>query len=194
MTIDTDQRRIELIRRARLGDEDALGDLVDAHSASLIGYIARLTGDYHQSEDLAQETFIRAFDHLDSFDPTREFRPWLYKIGRNLAINYLAGRTSRERRTTDDIELHIELGTTKGPEHEYDRTARRDSIEKVLNMLPVHFREILHLRYLEGFTYNAIAGELNLPMGTVKTWLFRAKEAFLSEAIKAGIEFSTGSN
>ena len=92
-----DPRETELIRRARLGDEDALGSLVDSHAAALIGYISRLTGDIRQAEDLAQETFIRAFENLDKFDSRRPFRPWLLRIGRNLALNYLSSRTEKER-------------------------------------------------------------------------------------------------
>lgn len=184
-----DGRESEVLRRARLDDEDALGSLVDTHAAALIGYLTRMIGDYHQAEDISQETFIRAFDNLDKFDPNRPFRPWLFRIGRNLALNWLSSRAGRERKMSEDIGERYEIGTDAGPEDVLAGSERRRGIEMTLNLLPVHFREVLHLRYLEGLEYDAIAGELDLPLGTVKTWLYRAKRAFLKQAESAGIRF-----
>ncbi len=184
-----DERDVAVVRRARLGDEDALGALVDAHAAALIGYLARLTGDFHQSEDIAQETFLRAFDNLDRFDTRRPFRPWLFRIGRNLALNWLSSKAGRERKQSEDIDERLDVGTKDGPEEALDRSERRRGVESVLDMLPVHFREVLHLRYLEGLEYDAIATELDLPLGTVKTWLHRAKQAFIKQAESSGMRF-----
>ncbi len=189
MNAAKDQQNTEIIRRAWLGDENALGVLVDSNAAALIGYINRLVKDIHQAEDIAQETFLRAFDHLDKFDPRRPFRPWLFKIGRNLALNYLASRAGRERRESEDIAERRDIGTVEGPEDALEARERQRRVEQVLALLPSHFREVLHLRYMEGLEYDAIAGALDLPIGTVKTWLFRAKKAFLSSAESAGFEF-----
>jgi len=183
-----DQRGNEVIRRARLGNEDALGILVDANAGALIGYIASMVRDYQQAEDIAQETFIRAFEHLDKFDPRRSFRPWLFRIGRNLALNYLSSRAGRERAASEDIDERRDIGTDKGPEEAFSEIERKNLIEGVLDLLPAHFREVLHLRYMEGLEYEAIATALDLPIGTVKTWLYRAKKAFLSKAESAGFE------
>ena len=189
MNAGYDRREGELTKRARLGDEAALGTLVDSYAAALIGYIYRLTGDFHQAEDLAQETFLRAFDNLDKFDSHRPFRPWLLKIGRNLALNYLSSRTGKERRESQSIEALPGIRAAGSPDEMLELSERKKGIEKILSLLPVHFREILHLRYMEGLEYETIASELNLPLGTVKTWLHRAKEAFLKEAESAGIVF-----
>ena len=185
----SDGREMEVLRMARLGDEDALGSLIDLHAAALIGYLTRMIGEYHQAEDISQETFIRAFDNLHRFDIKRPFRPWLFRIGRNLALNWLSSRAGLERKFTEDIEEKYEIGTDEGPEDALERLERRRGIEMVLDLLPVHFREVLHLRYLEGMEYEAIAGEMDLPLGTVKTWLYRAKKAFLTQAELAGINF-----
>ncbi len=189
MDADNHRRDAEVIRRARLGDEAALGALVDLHASALIGYLTRMVGDFHQAEDLAQETFIRAFDHLDRFDIRRPFRPWLFRIGRNLAMNYLSSRVGRERRESEDIAERRDVGTEAGPEEALEGVERKSGVEAVLELLPVHFREVLHLRYMEGMGYEAIAIQLDLPMGTVKTWLHRAKKAFLSKAESVGFEF-----
>jgi len=189
MDAGTGQREIDMIRRARLGDEYALGALVDTHAPALIGYIARLVNDMHQAEDIAQETFIRAFEHLDKFDQHRPFRPWLFKIGRNLALNYLSSRMGKERRETEAVGDRLEIGTVGGPETALESSERRRGVEKVLGILPAHFREVLHLRYMEGLEYDAIAAALELPVGTVKTWIHRAKKAFLSQAESAGLDF-----
>jgi len=180
---------MESLQRARSGDEDALGTLVDAHAGALIGYLTSLTRDYHQAEDLAQETFLRAFDHLDKFDPRCPFRPWLFRIGRNLALNYLSSRAGRDRKRAEDIAEKHDIGTEISPEDALEVAERRRGVERVLDLLPVHFREVLHLRYMEGLEYDAIATELDLPLGTVKTWLHRAKRAFLHEAESVGIQF-----
>ena len=180
----------DVIRRARLGDEDALGVLVDSHADALIGYINSLLNDTFQAEDVAQETFIRAFDHLDKYDPNRPFRPWLFRIGRNLALNYLASRAGRERRESADFaELPI-AGGSAGPDEFLDSTERRRDIDTVLNLLPSQFREVLYLRYMEGLQYDSIAKALDLPVGTVKTWLYRAKKDFLTKARTLGVEFT----
>ena len=189
MDAQTDRREMELIKRARHGDEDALGVLVDTHSRALIGYITRMVGDFHQAEDLAQETFLRAFDNLDSFDPRRPFRPWLLRIGRNLTLNYLQSRTARERKGQGDVSERWDVGTDDTPEDMLAKDERRRGVEMIMGHLPVHFREVLHLRYMEGLEYEAIANQLDLPMGTVKTWLHRAKKAFLSKAEGVGLEF-----
>jgi RNA polymerase sigma-70 factor (ECF subfamily) len=187
-----DQSEYEVIRRARYGNEDALGVLIDTHAGALIGYINQIVNDHFQAEDIAQETFIRAFDHLDKFDPHRPFRPWLFKIGRNLALNYLSSRTGRERIESVDISERWDIGTDAGPEEALEMRERKRDVEMVLNFLPAHFREVLHLRYMEGLEYDGIATALGLPIGTVKTWLFRAKKAFLTQAEASGLEFQGG--
>ena len=189
MSKPVEHHEIDILKQARLGDEDALGYLIDKNAAALIGYITRLVHDYHEAEDIAQETFIRAFDNLDKFDIHRGFRPWLFKIGRNLALNHLKSRIGKERRDTEDISAHRELGSVSGPESELEKSERRKGVETVLGHLPVHFREVLHLRYMEGLEYDAIAGEMDMPLGTIKTWLYRAKQAFMNKADSLGMEF-----
>ncbi len=189
MESSVDQLEYEVIRRARFGEESALGTLIDTHAGALIGYIDRIVKDSFQAEDIAQETFIRAFDHLDKFDPRRPFRPWLFKIGRNLALNYVSSRAGRERIESRDISERRDIGTDAGPEEALDSLERKRGVEMILEILPAHFREVLHLRYMEGLEYDAIATALGLPIGTVKTWLFRAKKAFLVKAEASGIEF-----
>jgi RNA polymerase sigma-70 factor (ECF subfamily) len=189
MSKPVENQEIEILKRARLGDEAVLGQIIDKYAPSLAGYLMSLVRDQYQAEDIAQETFIRAFDNLDKFDVHLEFRPWLFKIGRNLALNYLKSSHGRERANTMDIEEAGGLGTESGPELELEKSERRRGVELVLGLLPVHFREVLHLRYMEGLEYDAIAGEMDMPLGTVKTWLYRAKQAFSEKAESIGMEF-----
>ncbi|HEX9744049.1 MAG TPA: RNA polymerase sigma factor [bacterium] len=190
MSEDKNQNEARIILRARDGDESALGELLDAHSNSLISYIYRLTGDFHQAEDLAQETFLRAFEHLSKFDIKKPFRPWLLKIGRNLTLNWLNSSGAKLQKRSEDLTKKYDLGTGTSPVEKYEKEERRQVVESVLDKLPVHFRDVLHLKYMEGLDYREISQELNLPPGTVKTWIHRAKKDFYRLAESSGIEFT----
>jgi len=133
---------------------------------------------------------LRALEHLDKFDPSRPFRPWLLKIGRNLTLNWLNSRAARERAESDDMDTKYNIGTDTNPEDAAKASERISGVKRILELLPVHFRDVLHLRYIEGYNYEEISRELELPAGTVKTWLHRAKKAFLKEAESSGIQFN----
>lgn len=90
---------------------------------------------------------------------------------------------------TSPIDEAAAIRTAEGPQEALADTELKNSVRSVLALLPIHFREVLHLRYMERMEYITIAKELNLPVGTVKTWLFRAKQAFIKEAESAGIVF-----
>ncbi len=141
-----------------------------------------MIGDRALAEDLAQDTFVKAFGRLDTFDPARKFSNWLLKIAHNTAIDSL-------RRTSPDVlPLDVDNGASDrrvvvpaGPEAErpdrrFERQALGGALESALARLRPEYREVVVLRYHEGLAYGEIADVLGIPIGTVKTHVHRARK------------------
>ena len=171
----------DAIKRCREGDTIAYEDIVAAYADRLVGVLFKLLGNLEDARDIAQETFIRAYLNLHRYDPRRPFEPWLYRIGRNLAYNHLRATSYRPLAVMDyDDEQVADAfeSETKSPIDGVLENERRSTINKVLLRLRPEFREVLTLRYMERLEYEEIAAKMTIPIGTVKTWLNRAKEQF----------------
>lgn len=156
--------------------------------------IARMVGDAMTAEDLAQETFLKAFRRLSTYDRERKFSSWLFKIAHNTAIDHLR----RRRLTTVSLEAGEELDAdydpalvdpeAETPEEAAQRSDLARHLERALASLRPEYREILVLRYREGLAYNEIAEVMQVPLGTVKTHLHRARRelAVAAEAMGLG--------
>lgn len=170
----------QAIGKCRAGDASAFAEVVAAHADRLTAMLYRLLGDIEDARDVAQETFIRAHANLHRYDPARPFEPWLYRIGRNLAYNQLEARGRRlEGRVERESGVAIE-GVVGGdaPDLGVARSERRDRIDAVLAGMRAEYREVLSLRYMLHLEYGDIAARLRVPIGTVRTWLNRAKKEF----------------
>jgi RNA polymerase sigma-70 factor (ECF subfamily) len=162
------------------GDADACRLLVTRHQRSVHNLLARLLRDPAEAEDLAQETFVRAFRHLATFDPRYKFSSWLLRIARNAGIDAL------RRRAPIALPLDGEEGRP-GPaasipapagEDGLKRLERQDlsrALEEALGRLRPEYRELVVLRYHEDLGYDEIAEITGLPLGTIKSWLHRAR-------------------
>ncbi len=181
---------IECIRRAQAGEAEAFAVLVELHGRFVYNLALRVTGEVQEAEDLAQEASVRAWMALPNFRGQAKFRTWMYRIVTNLCYNRLPGL----RRELDALGLgspgedcQDEPQAIESPEHSPDRAMeieeRRVFIHHQIDRLPESYRLLVHLRYQQDLTYEEIAGVLNLPLGTVKTGLFRAKER-LRQALK----------
>ncbi len=168
---------VNAIDRCLAGDRAAYEELVASHSDELVGILRALLGNLEDARDVAQEAFVRAYLNLHRFDTTRPFRPWLFRIGRNLAINHLKARARRpEGRTVrEEIELTSE---TKSPSVAVLEDERRVAVERLLAQLRSQYRDVLVFRYMARLEYEQIASVMTVPVGTVKTWLNRAKASF----------------
>ncbi len=154
---------------------------MEAFQRPIYSVILRMVRDPSLAEDLAQEAFIKAFRHLSSFDPSRKLSSWLFKIAHNTTLDHL------RRRSLDTISLEpMEPGTadhqrflvdlrTERPDQGVERGDLSREIEGCIQRLPPRYREIIVLRYQEGLAYQEIADILELPMGTVKTHIHRAR-------------------
>lgn len=173
---------IQLVERAQAGDQRAFELLVRKYQYKIIQLVSRLVGE-GEAPDVAQETFIRAWRALPGFRGQSAFYTWLYRIGINTAKNYLV---SRSRRPADqdidmaDAELfgHTEhLSDIDTPEAELLTDEIKQTVTEVITGLPPDLRQAITLRELEGLSYEEIAEVMDCPIGTVRSRIFRAREA-----------------
>jgi RNA polymerase sigma-70 factor, ECF subfamily len=164
----------ELVRQAKRGDMEAFAALVKLHERFVYNLALRSLGNSEDAADAAQDTFVRAWMGLPEFRGDSQFRTWLYRIVINLCIN----RSPRLRRDLDAL-THDEFLDLPSPETASARAEKRELhalVQREVERLPERYRLLISLRYQHDLAYEEIANLLNLPLGTVKTGLFRAKE------------------
>ena len=179
---------ILLVRRAKKGDFRAFDLLVTKYQAKIISVSQRLVKDINIAEDMAQETFIKAYKVLDSFREESAFYTWIYRIAVNTSKNYLISRGRSKEKT--ESEMHndlsnsiLELEGQNSPEDLLLADNLKDLINAELNDLPEEIRTSLTLREYEGLSYEEISNILDCPVGTVRSRIFRGREV-LSQAIR----------
>ena len=168
------------------GEERAFEELVERYQGRLLNFVYRTIGDREKGEDLVQEVFIRVYRHLHRFDRSKKFSTWIYTIASNLAKNELRNRsrnplvlfqTIRKSWQDDDRPLQFE-DTTARPDDLFRKRHLRALVEESVSKLPTHHREVFVLRELEGKSYEEIAEITACNLGTVKSRLNRARNAF----------------
>lgn len=181
-----------LVRHTLAGDPDAFGALVGRYQARVIAICAQITGDYDQSSDLAQEAFVAAYMNLSRYEPGRSFFVWLYRIAVNKALNY------RNRRPPAPLQGEVAESvmtntpdTAPSPEDQVERKELARKVQAGMAQLPPDYATVLALRYGADMDYTEIADTLNVPMGTVKARLFRAK-ALLRDLLQSWNEADFG--
>ena len=180
----------ELVERAQRGDKRAFELLVEKYHRRLARLLGRLVRDPGEVEDVVQEAFIKAYRALPSFRGDSAFYTWLYRIGINTAKNYLV---AQGRRTPTSTE--VEAGEAEG--HEGGELLRdintpeslllskeiATTVNATIDALPEELRSAIQLRELEGMSYEEIAKIMDCPIGTVRSRIFRAREA-IAERLK----------
>jgi len=180
----------QLIAAAKSGSQDAYRDLVERYQRPVFALVIRIVRDRALAEDVAQEAFIKAFQALGTFEIERKFSSWLFKIAHNSAIDALR----RKRVMTVPIESPQEEGrdlldSLPGPESDSPEAvlAGRDvarALVQALGELRPEYRSAIELRFIQGLAYEEISEIMQIPLGTVKTHLHRARKA-LAEALRA---------
>lgn len=172
---DSDQH---LIQRAQKGDSEAFAVLVTEHQRYVYNLALRVLKNEEDALDLAQETFVRAWTALPNFRGQSQFRTWLYRIVTNLCYNRLP--SLRRSLTELGNDVIAELPETDiafdNPAHGLETRELRSHLHQAIDHLDENYRLLISLRYQNELSYEEIATMLNLPLGTVKTGLFRAKE------------------
>jgi RNA polymerase sigma-70 factor (ECF subfamily) len=174
----------ELVRRVLCGDRDAYEVLVRRHQGKIVAFVQRMVVDRDAALDVAQETFIKAWQHLARFDPKWRFTTWLYTIANNSAIDWLRAR-KRLPLSLDQPVLIDGDEVAREPVDELQSSAAdmlsakemQQHLEAAIAELPPGFRELLLLRHPGGRSYDEIAEITKLPLGTVKNRIFRARQA-----------------
>ena len=170
----------ELARDARAGSEAAYRDLVARYATPAVNFIFRFVRDRALAEDLAQEGFLRVYQRLNTYDPDRKFSSWFFQVLRNVTIDYLRVN----RLATSSLDELEEAGhpaaavdrEAASPEELAGHGELASAMSAALSRIRREYREVVVLRYHEGFTHPEIAEILGLPAGTVKTYLHRARK------------------
>lgn len=172
------ENEASLIQRARKGDPEAFAELVDEHQRYVYNLALRVLKDENEALDLTQETFVRAWTALPNFRGQSRFRTWLYRIATNLCYNRLPDLRRSLTELGDDVlpDLPDTAETSPNPLREVESKETRTFLHHAIDRLDGNYKILITLRYHDELSYEEIAGLLNLPLGTVKTGLFRAKE------------------
>jgi RNA polymerase sigma-70 factor (ECF subfamily) len=175
----------ELVRRARGGEAEAFGALVGEHQQFVFNLALRTVNDPAEAEDIAQEAFVRAWQALPNFRGQAQFRTWLYRIVTNLCYNRLP-RLRRELAALGEAEAGEwvdDTPTGADPARSAEAAEQRTFLHQQIAALPESYRLLVTLRFQQELSYEEIASVTSLPLGTVKTGLFRAR-AKLKEALQ----------
>ncbi|MCC5914481.1 MAG: sigma-70 family RNA polymerase sigma factor [Balneolaceae bacterium] len=178
-----------LVSQAMDGDQAAFRQLMEKYQKPLYFHVIKMVKDKEQIEDLIQESFVKAFDNLSSYNTNYAFSTWLYRITTNHTIDYLRKKKLETMSISDPVktrdgDMSIQL---EDEQAETDRRIIRKQRSKIIHQaiedLPDKYRVVIKMRHLEELSYDEIATELDLPLGTVKAHIFRARE-MLYKALK----------
>ena len=189
MAEDQSSQRVdhELVQRVQRGDSAAFDLLVRKYQHRIIALIGRYVSDWSECQDVAQDTFMRAYRALDGFRGDAQFYTWLHRIAVNTAKNHLVA--SNRRPPSGDIDVAdaeqfdsgMRLRDNDTPERELMRQEVEQTVLRAVQALPEELREAITLREVEGMSYEDIAERMDCPIGTVRSRIFRAREAIDEE-------------
>jgi RNA polymerase sigma-70 factor (ECF subfamily) len=174
----------QIVKQVLKGKGEMFGLLLERYQKPIFNFIYRFYGNYDLAQELTQETFLRCYQFLKSYDPKRKFSTWLYTVAKNLCIDELKKRKSAHEVPLDDALAVLER---KEPDGSPERNQQVQCIRKeedfrlleALQELPSASRTVLLLHYFQGLSYQEIGEALSLPVSTVKIRIFRAKKALL---------------
>lgn len=166
----------DLLARSRAGDLDAFELLVRTHQDRIYNVAYRITGNHEDAADAAQDAFVRAYQALARFREDAAFSTWLYRIATNAALDLV-----RRRPAALHVELSADHPAPGGPELEAHRREIHRRIHAALGRLPAEFRTAVVLRDFHGLEYEQIARILQVPIGTVRSRLSRAREVLRAQ-------------
>jgi RNA polymerase sigma-70 factor (ECF subfamily) len=175
----------DVVRLAQQGREPAFRELVRRYERPVFSLVYRMVRDREVAEDLAQDTFVKVLNHIDRYSPEFKFSSWLFKIANNVAIDHLRRRRldtvsidgAPDATSASEVEAStIQLASEQeSPLEELASRELGSAIERAIGALRPQYRACIMLRHVEGRSYEEIAATLDLPLGTVKTYIHRAR-------------------
>lgn len=178
-----------LVRQAIGGGENAYRKLVEKYERALYFHILKMIKNREQVEDLVQESFVKAFNNLNSYSNTYAFSTWLYRIATNHTIDYLRKKKLQtlsidEPVRTREGEMQMQLPDKQASaDRQIIQKQRQRMVQNAIGDLPEKYRRVIEMRHMEEKSYQEISDILDLPLGTVKAHIFRARE-LLYKAMK----------
>ena len=169
----------DLILQARRGEAEAFGELVTRYQTGVFNVCYRILHERSEAEDLAQESFMRGYDRIHTFDIEREFGPWIRRVAANLCLNHL-----ESQKVTIELDEERDADSAQLPEAVQEAKERSEQIRQALGSLPANYRLVVELRHYQEMSYDEIAAQLNIPLSDVKSHLFRARK-ILAEKLHA---------
>ncbi|HJN18594.1 MAG TPA: sigma-70 family RNA polymerase sigma factor [Armatimonadota bacterium] len=189
----SESNALELVARAQAGDRAAFDALVDATKRRAYGFALRVTGDHDLAADAVQDAYVRAYTSLHRFRRQSAFTTWLYRIVVNASLDAMRSRSRNPEPLTfagdeDREQRNIDLADTSAtPHHEAERRERQEIVLRSLQLLSEDHRTVLVLFDLEGLSYEEISEIVDVPLGTIKSRINRARLA-LRDVIKPHME------
>lgn len=177
-------RDYEAVKRARAGDDRAFAVLHDRYRDTIFYMILRIVNNASDAEDLTMEAFGKAFNNIDQYVPRYAFSSWLFRIAKNNCIDFIRSKKSSIVDYDSNVFICMEGSSVTSsvsskaddPEEKLIAMQSVSYVQQIISKLRPRYRRLVELRYFKEYTYDEIAEELNLPMGTVKAQLFRARQ------------------
>src|SRR5713101_6555768 len=176
-----EQDDLQLVTASKNGDQDAFAQLVQRYQRRVFNLVYRMLQQYEEATEITQETFLAAWQGLPAFRGDARFATWLYRIAYNCSLKQLE---QRKRDKALQVALEAEQDDAKLVDTEMDVRDRQALVREHLSHLPAKYRIVLILRHLQDMTYEEMAEILTMPIGTIKTHLFRARN-LLKERLQA---------
>jgi RNA polymerase sigma-70 factor, ECF subfamily len=158
------------IERCRQGDLDAFGTLIDRYERPVFNAILHMVGNAEDAREICQQVFMKAFEHLDTYDVDRRFFSWIYRAAINESINHL-----KSRRPSEPLNDRL-VYPQPDPAQTYEESERRDRLQKMIQSLDENYRTVLILRHFVHLSYREMADVLKVPEKMVKSRLFTARQ------------------
>lgn len=180
-----------MVEEAKKGNEKAFASLMNRYRDSIYYMLLKMVNNPSDAEDLTIEAFGKAFRNIDSYTPRYAFSTWLFMIATNNCIDFVRKKQSspvpldQGNKVMDDLTHNIQ-SDLPDPEETLINEQKIATLRNIVNQLKSPYREIIELRYYKEYSYEEIASELNIPLGTVKAQLYRAKTLLYNIFIKTG--------
>lgn len=178
----------ELINLVRETKPERYAEIIERYQGKLFAYLYRLVGNREEAEDLLQDVFIKAYKNLHSYDSSRKFSSWVYRIAHNEAVNYIKRKSLKRFISWEDISStkdKLESRSTEdGADDAWIRKEAINDVDQAINGLPIKYKQVLLLRYFSDKSYEEIGEILGKPVNTVGTLINRAKKKLSEEMEK----------